>query len=267
MSELKLTQIWIYPVKSLGGISLPSAKVRGKGLQYDRRWMLIDEEGNFITQRVHSKMALFHTELSNTHLTIHHQGNTLAVALDHPPAGETLRVRIWDDVVSAVEVHAAHSEWFSEHLAMKCRFVHFPEENTRPVDPSFKVSDENVSLADAYPFLIIGQSSLDDLNSKLPDTIPINRFRPNLVFTGGAPYEEDSWSDFTIGSTRFVGVKPCARCILTTVDQNTGIKGAEPLRTLATYRKRDNKIYFGQNLVALDHSEIHVDDLITLKKQ
>ena len=265
MSELKLTQIWIYPVKSLGGISLPGGKVTGKGLQYDRRWMLVDEEGKFITQRVYPEMALFHPSLSGTRLTITHGTDAVDISLDQPPVGEGAKVQIWDDVVTAIEVSRAHSEWFSDHLKMKCQLVYFPEENERPVDPVYKVNDEHVSLADGYPFLIIGQSSLDDLNSKLATAIPINRFRPNLVFSGGEPYEEDLWRDFSVGNTRFVGVKPCARCVLTTVDPDTGEKGTEPLRTLATYRRRDNKIYFGQNLVALDHSDIHVGDLITLK--
>ena len=148
---------------------------------------------------------------------------------------------------------------------MQCRLVYFPEENGRPVDPLYNVNNEQVSLADAYPFLIIGQRSLDDLNSRLPQPLTINRFRPNLVFTGGEPYEEDTWRNISIGTTRFVGVKPCSRCFLTTVNPETGEKGIEPVRTLSTYRKRDNKIYFGQNLVALDHTEINVGDIITLK--
>jgi hypothetical protein len=148
---------------------------------------------------------------------------------------------------------------------MACRLVYFPEENSRPVDPRYKVNGEQVSLADAYPFLIIGQSSFEDLNSKLQEPVPMNRFRPNFVFTGGKPFEEDTWRNFSIGSTRFVGVKPCDRCVLTTVNQETGQKGVEPLKTLTSYRKRDNKVYFGQNLVALDHKRIQIGDLITLQ--
>jgi uncharacterized protein YcbX len=124
------------------------------------------------------------------------------------------------------------------------------------VDPRYKVNDEHVSFADAYPFLIIGQSSLDDLNSRLGQPLPINRFRPNFVFEGGEPYVEDNWRNLRIGDARFVGVKLSDRCVMTTVDQVTAEKGAEPLKTLATYRKWNNKIYFGQNLVSLDHDKL-----------
>ena len=168
------------------------------------------------------------------------------------------KFRYRDDTLFANEVDGEYSQWFSNHLGIKCKLVFFSEENPRPVNPKYKVNNENVSFADAYPFLIIGQSSLDDLNSRLKESLPMNRFRPNLVFTGGEPYEEDHWRNFTIGSNRFVGVKLCDRCVLTTVNQDTVQKGAEPLKTLATYRQRDNKIYFGQNLVGAAHSRARV---------
>ena len=265
MRELILTQIWIYPIKSLGGIRLPSAIVMEKGLQYDRRWMLVDGDGKFMTQRVYPSMALFKLTLEATNIIVDHKGDSLHLSLNHANRPGALEVQIWDDLVSAVEVSPEHSLWFTERLGIKCRLVYFPEENARPVDPAYKVNDEHVSLADAYPFLIIGQSSVDDLNKKLVQPVPINRFRPNFVFIGGEPYEEDTWKNFTIGSNRFFGVKPCARCVLTTVNQETGEKGDEPLRTLSIYRKQDNKIYFGQNVVALDLTEIHEGARITLK--
>lgn len=265
MPELKLTQIWVYPIKSLGGIRLSSAKVMEKGLQYDRRWMLVDSDGKFMTQRVYPAMALFKVTLEASQLVIQHNGETLALSLNHTYKAGSQEVQIWHDLVSAIEVSPEHSQWFTERLGIKCRLVYFPEENARPVDPVYKVNGEHVSLADAYPFLIIGQSSLDDLNMRLEHPVPINRFRPNFVFSGGEPYEEDTWRNFTIGSNRFVGVKPCARCVLTTVNHETGEKGDEPLRTLTSYRKQNNEIYFGQNLVAIDLTEIHVGNTITLK--
>ena len=265
MPDIKLTQIWIYPIKSLGGISLLSAQVVGKGLRFDRRRMLIDETGTAITQRDYPKMALFKTSLSSEQLKIKYEQQELKIPLDQHDLSRPLDVTIWDDQVKAFEVGAAPSEWFSEILGIRCKLVFFPEENERPVDPRYHVNNENVSLADAYPFMIIGQSSLDDLNSKLNGAVPINRFRPNFVFEGGKPYEEDEWRNFSIGEVRFVGVKMCDRCVITTVDQSTAEKGAEPLRTLASYRKRGNKIYFGQNLVALDHSIVNVGDRIVLE--
>jgi uncharacterized protein len=131
------------------------------------------------------------------------------------------------------------------------------------VDATYAINQEQVSLADGYPMLIIGQASLDDLNRRLVDPVPMNRFRPNLVFTGGMPYEEDEWRSFRIGINKFAGVKPCSRCVMTTINQETGEKGWEPLTTLSGYRKRDGEVYFGQNVLAIDHHEIHEGDEIS----
>lgn len=264
MKELTLSEIWIYPVKSLGGIRLSSSKVMEKGLLYDRRFMLADENGKFMTQRVYPKMALFKLSINDGTLTVRYHDDTLTIPAVPKPNEPAASVQIWENIVQAHEVDTTYSAWFSERLGMKCRLVFFPEEYERPVDPAYKVNDEHVSLADAYPFLIIGQSSLDDLNTRLKEPVPMNRFRPNLVFTGGEPFEEDHWRNFQIGSNGFIAVKPCARCVLTTVNQDTAEKGAEPLKTLASYRTRNSKVYFGQNLVATNHAEIKVGDKITL---
>ncbi|HEY9045155.1 MAG TPA: MOSC N-terminal beta barrel domain-containing protein [Ohtaekwangia sp.] len=264
MKDLRLSEIWIYPIKSLGGIRLSSAKVMEKGLQYDRRFMLVDNEGKFMTQRVYPAMALFKLSMHDSTLTVQYQQQTLTLPVIPEIHTPDTTVQIWDNTVQAHEVHPSYSQWFSERLGLSCRLMFFPEKNERPVDPQYKVNDEHVSFADAYPFLIIGQSSLDDLNSRLKEPVPMNRFRPNLVFTGGEPYEEDTWRNFSVGQNEFVGVKPCARCVLTTVNQDTAIKGAEPLKTLASYRNRNNKIYFGQNLVAINHFPIQVGDSINV---
>lgn len=267
MNELRLTEIWIYPIKSLGGIRLRQTNVLQKGLELDRRWMLVDENGMFMTQRTTPKMALFKMSIENNELEIvfSPQSAIHKISKHALDTSNTESVTIWNDAVDAFEVSKGTSAWFSEKLEMKCRLVHFPEENPRRIDPAYKVNDEHVSLADAYPFLIIGEQSLNFLNSKLAQRLPMNRFRPNFVFTGGEPNEEDTWRNFSIGNNRFVGVKPCSRCVLTTVNQDTAEKGDEPLRTLATYRKRENKILFGQNLVAVDHQLVKEGDLINIQ--
>jgi uncharacterized protein len=262
MSLFRLTEIYIYPIKSLGGIRVPSSKVMEKGLAFDRRWMLIDETSTFMTQRVHTLMALFKLEMNQSSFKITFKNDSILLPFVHSHIPKEIKTNVWDDEVTTFEVSEAYSNWFSEKLGMKCKLVFFPEENSRPVDVRYKINNENVSLADGYPLLIIGQSSLDDLNSRLELPVPMNRFRPNLVFVGGQPYEEDTWKFFTIGKNKFAGVKPCSRCVLTTVDQQTGEKGKEPLATLATYRKRENNIYFGQNVLAIDHNEIHEGDEI-----
>jgi uncharacterized protein len=262
MSLLHLSEIWIYPIKSLGGIRLRSSKVMEKGLQHDRRWMLIDSSNTFMTQRVYPTMALFKLEIFESSFKITFRGDSIELPFAHSTLPTEIKSTVWDDHVITFEVSKSFSNWFSEKLGIDCKLVSFPEKNSRPVDPRYKINNENVSLADGYPFLIIGQSTLNDLNSRLSNPVPMNRFRPNFVFTGGQPYEEDSWKQFTIGKNKFAGVKPCGRCVLTTVDQQTGEKGKEPLATLAKYRQRENKIYFGQNVLAIDQYEIHEGDEI-----
>lgn len=265
MPDLRLSEIWIYPIKSLGGIRLDKAIVLPKGLEHDRRWMLVDEHNRFITQREHPELAFFQVEISNGQLTILHRANQESVQFSintHSTDVET--VTIWDDQVQASEVDPTISQWFSDQLKMNCRLMYFPESNNRPVDPAYAIKKDQVSLADGYPFLIIGHSSLDDLNNKLTKPITMQRFRPNFVFTGGQPYEEDHWTNFSIGDVNFAGVKNCSRCVLTTVDPETGEKGTEPLKTLSSYRKRGNKIYFGQNVLAITEGIVHAGDTIRL---
>jgi uncharacterized protein YcbX len=264
MNALKLSEIWIYPIKSLGGIRLSSSPVVEKGLPYDRRWMLVDERGTFMTQRINPLMALFKLTMNKHDLVVNFKNDSLTIPLRPLLITRPERVTIWDDQVEAHEVDPIFSKWFSEHLDLACRLVHFPENNPRPVDVKYQRSNEQVSLADAYPFLIIGQSSLDDLNSKLEHPVPMNRFRPNFVFTGGTPYEEDTWQTFSIGGGHFAGVKTCSRCVLTTVNQDTAARGTEPLKTLASYRTWNSKVHFGQNLLSIDHHEVHEGDIITV---
>lgn len=264
MNELQLSEIWIYPIKSLGGIRVEQAKVLQKGLEYDRRWMLVDENGMFMTQRTSPALALFKLNIEGNELRIFHSTMSTVHCTPLLPisAESESDVIIWNDTVRGVEVNKETSAWFSDSLGLKCKLIYFPEKNQRPVDPDFSIQNEQVSLADAYPFLIIGQSTLDHLNTKLEVKLPMNRFRPNFVFTGGVPHVEDSWRNFTIGKNRFVGIKPCARCVLPNVNQETAEKGVEPLRTLTTYRKKENKVLFGQNLLAVDHLEVRQGDMI-----
>lgn len=261
--QKQLSEIWIYPVKSLAGIRIKQARVLEKGLEHDRRFMLVDHDNRFITQREYPELALFDTEISDNLLCITHRLNKQAITLPlRPPESKTVTASIWNDAVSVSEVDVQASAWFSDQLKFTCRLVFFPEKNLRPVDHAYAIGNEQVSLADGYPFLIIGQASLDDLNARLAEPVEINRFRPNFVFTGGEPYEEDTWKNFSIGTVRFAGVKNCARCVLTTVNPATGTKGVEPLRTLSGYRRINGKVYFGQNAVALAQGVIYEGDFI-----
>jgi len=257
-----LSEIWVYPVKSLGGIPLDSAKVEPRGLQYDRRWMLVDETGRFVSQREIPAMALLGTAIEPPHLTVFWRKNPLEkiqIPLDVPAEElEQLEVEIWNDQCPARVLPKAINDWFSENLKQKLRLVSMPDTTRRWADGRYAPKGQHVSFADGYPFLIIGQASLDDLNRRLAQPLPTNRFRPNFVFTGGKPFEEDAWSDFKIGETLFKGVKPCARCIIPTIDQETATRAAEPLKTLATFRQEGHKILFGQNVVWMGDGEERV---------
>ena len=267
MSTLRLSEIWIYPIKSLGGIQLQHSLVLPKGLWYDRRWMLVDDHGVAMTQRVYPEMALFKPAINGDQLNITYKkdkkefGST-GFAILHQLAKPKITAQVWNDQVEVQEVDPAVSQWFSDKLHIPCKLVSFPENNPRRVNSEYAIGDDHVSLADAYPFMMIGQASLDDLNARLRDPVPMNRFRPTFVFTGGTAFLEDSWRDLSIGTVQFTAVKKCDRCVLTTVNQDTAEKGSEPLRTLSSYRKVDNNVYFGQNMIARDQGTVTIGDTI-----
>ncbi|MCF1752759.1 MOSC domain-containing protein [Mariniradius sediminis] len=255
-----LQDIYIYPIKSLGGIRLPKANLEERGLQWDRRWMLVDGKGDFLTQRVHPSMALLQVELrADGLLVFHKQDPTKRINIPFTPQSEATRpVTVWDDTVLGQEVSKEVDAWFSEILGMPCGLVWMPPSTERKIDAKYAVNSESVGFADAMPYLLIGQSALDDLNARLQSPVPMDRFRPNLVFSGGPAYIDDTWDKVKIGDALFKITKPCARCVLTTVDQATAQKGKEPLRTLSTYRTVGSKVLFGQNMLLLEGASIEV---------
>lgn len=261
-SNLTVQDIFIFPIKSLGGVRLEEAWVEEKGFQYDRRWMLVREDGTFISQREFPQLALLQIALAHDSLLVFDKKDRSSQI--RIPFSQVLEdkigVTIWDDQVIAVRVGGEFDNWFSKKLGVKVFLVKMPETTLRKVDPKYAKNGETVSFADGMPYLIIGQSSLDDLNSRLDNPVPMNRFRPNIVFSGGKPFDEDKMNSIRISGLDFSIIKPCARCILTTVDQNSGKKGKEPLKTLSIYRTSNNKVLFGQNMVALCEGKIYVGD-------
>lgn len=267
---LILSKIQIYPIKSCGGISLSSSKAESRGLQYDRRWMLIDVIGRCITQRESSAMALMRIELHKDFLVVYHTDEVddqilvpflNAEELSNSPR---LEVTLWDDICEAIVYPDFINKWFSNKINMDCRLVYMPDDSIRKVDPRYAADGEITSFSDGYPILLLGQASLDDLNQRMADPIPINRFRPNLVFTGGAPYQEDDIESFTIDKVQMKGVKLCARCNIPTINQDTGISKSEPTATLATYRLVDKKILFGQNVLIKNPGTIKIGDELVI---
>ncbi|MEQ1744433.1 MAG: MOSC N-terminal beta barrel domain-containing protein [Saprospiraceae bacterium] len=248
-----LTSLYVYPIKSLGGIALQEAVPEQRGLQYDRRWMLVDEQGRFVSQREVAELALLGTAIEPPHLVVFSKKNpALRVQVPLSPPVEAMpeiTAEIWNDRCPAREYGLEVNGWFSSLLGCPLRLVYMPDTAWRPTDPAYVPEGIPVSFADGYPYLLIGEATIDDLNARLEQPVPMNRFRPNFVFSGSAAYEEDEWRDFTIGTVRFRGIKPCARCIVPTTDQDTALRAAEPLKTLATYRKEGHRILFGQNTV------------------
>ncbi len=259
---LQVSELFIYPIKSLGGIALNKAVVTERGFEHDRRWMLVDKNNRFLSQREVAEMALLKVDLKDSGLQVTYAtGENILIPFE-PLAHETCQVVIWDDTCTAIYVSNLVDEWFTKILGIPCRLVYMPDNSKRQVDEGYAPIGQITSFSDAYPFMIIGQATLDDLNNRLAEALPMDRFRPNIVFTGGKAFEEDLLDSFTIGNIRFNGVKLCARCILTTINQDNAVKAKEPLKTLAGYRRKDNKIYFGQNLIHVGNGIIKVGDPI-----
>jgi uncharacterized protein YcbX len=250
ITMLQVSQLYIYPVKSLGGIPVSKARVTDRGFEYDRRWMLVDANNLFISQREVPQMALMGLQILNNGICVNYPVKNSSFTIPFQPlTDEFADVTIWDDTCIGHFVSDEADKWFSTMLGISCRLVYMPDETARITDQRYKPENSITSFSDAYPFLMIGQASLDDLNSRLDEQLPMDHFRPNIVFSGGTPFQEDTMHTFNIGNITFHGVKLCARCIITTIDQATALKNKEPLKTLARYRFRDNKILFGQNLI------------------
>ena len=166
-----------------------------------------------------------------------------------PHPGHSQAVEIWGESVPGESAGSEADSWLSLALGTPCRLVHMAETTERPVDPDYAATAARVSFADGFPFLLISEGSLQDLNTRLASPVTMARFRPNIVVSGALPFEEDTWREIRIGDLRFEVVKPCARCVMTTVEPTTGEKGKEPMRTLSTYRKQGSNVFFGQNII------------------
>lgn len=260
MSQIKVTELNIYPIKGTMGTSLPELVINDTGPKNDRRWVIIDETGKFISQRTHPSLAIVKSEVveEKLKLIIPHMEPIL---IDTCNEGDMLEAVIWKDTCHVIEQSKQASQALSDYLKIPCKLVGLAKNTIRPVNPKYTVTDKDrILFADGFPFLITSQTSLNDLNSKLSEAVPMNRFRPNIVVEGLTPYEEDNWKRLHIGNVFFEAVKPCSRCIVITVDQLTGVKGKEPLKTLAKYRNSEKGIMFGMNLIHCNEGVIKVGD-------
>jgi uncharacterized protein len=268
-APLSLTGLFLYPVKSLGGYAVAEAEVTARGLRHDRRWLLVDERNRFMTQRQQPELALLAVAPAYNGFLISHRQRPDLLPLFIPfeaTPDRTLFVTVWDDILWAWRGTPEADAWLAEALGRPCRLVYMSDMVRREVEPKLNPGGQLVSFADAYPFLLVGEAALADLNARLAEPVPMDRFRPSLVFEGGEAYEDDTWEQFLIGEVPFRAVRGCGRCVLTTIDQRTAARNpvGEPLRTLATYRTIDNSALFGQNVTGPSQGRLRVGDAVTV---
>ena len=252
---MHVSGLFLYPVKSLRGLAVTSAEIDALGFVGDRRFMVVDEQGQFLTQRTLPRMALIETALSARELILHtDQGGSCAVPLQATAPTRIIPVRVWkSEGLLAEDCGAEVAAWLSDFLRGPSRLVRSGAQFTRPIlKPGNAQPGDVVNFADGYPFLVISEASLADLNARLTAPLPMNRFRPSFMVAGCEPFAEDTWTRFQAGGITFRTAGPCARCVVTTTDQLTAERGKEPLRTLATYRRDPEDptdVNFGQNLI------------------
>jgi uncharacterized protein len=259
---MQVTGLFCYPVKSLGGMTLDHADFDDFGICWDRRFMLVDAEGHYVTQRKQPVLSLFSASIrgasGSPFLAITTpQGQVLEFALAE--FTRELSVKVWSDQVVAYACDPLKIAALSDATGVTLELVFMPDSTFRQVNRDWFDAEQRVSFADGFPVLLTTEASLAELNSRLQTPVPMKRFRPNIVIDGAAPYAEDVWQHLRMGALDFDLVKPCSRCVMTTID-DTGNKGKEPLKTLTTYRKNDVGVCFGQNLVHRSQGRLHLGD-------
>lgn len=262
--NLSIHSLHVYPVKSCRGIDLSRAELVQTGIRYDRHWMLVDEQGDFLSQRKYPNMATIAcTLLEHTLVITAPDQSVLEVPLEQTP-DRVRSVNIWDDKCNAAIVSPQASAWFSQVLGLNCDLVFLPESEHRQVDPRYAAPGQIVGFADGFPLLIVSLASIGTLNDKLEQKVSIDRFRPNIVIDGCPAHAEDEWSRIAIGDIEIQLAKPCSRCVIPSIHQQTSDKHPNLLKALASYRRYDNKILFGQNGLHNNHGKLHVGQTITL---
>ncbi|MFS7904815.1 putative molybdenum cofactor sulfurtransferase [Helianthus anomalus] len=266
----KVKSIFIYPIKSCRGISLSEAPLSSTGFRWDRQWVVVNSKGRACTQRVDPKLALVEVELPQDAFAVGWKPNKGSYLVIRAPGMDELKVSlcrpsqicegvsVWEWSGSALDEGDEASKWFTNYLGKPSRLVRFNEESqTRRVDPNY-ASGFRVMFSDGYPFLVVSQESLDSLNERLQEPVPINRFRPNILVDGCGPFSEDLWKEIKIDNLTFHGVKLCSRCKIPTINQENAVAASEPTETLVKFRsgkvlrpgqKGQGMVFFGHNMV------------------
>lgn len=259
----RVTAINVYPIKSCGGIARQSAEVRARGLDGDRRYMLVDGDGVFLTQRRYPQLALVRVaDDGDGGFRVDAPGRPTLRLPRAWPDGPSVEVTVWRDRVQATALPDEIGAWFAGVVGLPCRIVYMADDQHRAVPHDAAAFDDEVSFADAAPLLLASEASLADLCSRLPSPIAMRRFRPNIVVDGDAPFVEDGWRRIAVGEAELEVAWPSARCVLTTVDPDTGAMdpAGEPLRTLRSFRRGPGGVLFGQNLIPRRLGTLRVGD-------
>jgi uncharacterized protein YcbX len=246
-----IDELNIYPLKSGRGIAKSVVRLAATGFEWDRHWMITDSKGSFLTQRTHPSLACIQPELSETGLTLSAPGlNPLTLPLR--AGGNPVSVQVWSDHCEGLDQGEAASAWASAALAQPARLVRVPDHPRRTANPQFAGPHPMpVAFPDGFPILVCNRASLDDLNARMPEPIPMERFRPNIVLRGLPPFAEDRISSIQIGPVTLSLVKPCTRCVITSTDQRTGERSTNPLPYLRQFRfdRTLMGVTFGENAV------------------
>ena len=266
--DARLSALNLFPLKSGAPLPLVDAVVEPRGLAGDRRWMVVDAGGAFVTGRQLARLPLVRARPEGGGVQLDAPGMPALSVPAPAPDGERVATAVWGAAVDPLLAHAAANEWLSAFLGGAYRLVHMDDACVRRVkakyDGRYGRDEDVVSLADGFPLLLISQAALEHLNAKLAAPVPMLRFRPNLVVAGTAPHAEDGWTRVRIGTVEFDVVKACTRCVFTTVDFERGERdpSGEPLRTLTTYRRTPDGVTFGQNLIPRGAGTLRVGDAV-----
>ena len=256
---ITVSSLTYYPIKACRGFDVPTSNIQRMGLEHDRRMMVVTPDGEFLTQREYPRLALVTPTLKNEAVTLS-APNVESIQFTVQSTGTPSPVNIWSSSgVDSIDQGDEAAAWFSDWLGISVRLVHMADGFKRKVNPIYAVNaDDHTSFADGYPILIISEESLQDLNSRLDSALPMNRFRPNLVVKGCEPFAEDTWKRIHIGTVEMALVKPCPRCVVTTIDKETLAKNKEPLKTLSGYRNHELGAIFGMNTIPLNEGKIEI---------
>ncbi|GHA03958.1 molybdenum cofactor sulfurase [Arenicella chitinivorans] len=259
MDKLTISGLYLHPLKSAAALIVEALNFDSRGPQFDRHWMVVDQNGKFRSQRHHPKMSLIEPVLHAGRLSLKAPGMP---RIDLGQPGSSQSVTVWDDTLIAGDCGATAANWMSEYLGVMSRVVVLTQDSLRRVDRQYSSGEETVGFADGYPCLIASQASLDDLNQYLKPPIDMRRFRPNIVISGSAPYAEDQWQKLKIGDMIFDLVKPCSRCIIPSIDPDSGEKQMAVNQVLMAHRRRGRNTFFGQNAIHQGRGELRIGQTV-----